>query len=62
LRALVLDRDRGPDLVKAALNAAPTGLLLNAPRPALLRFMPSLTVSEAEIDQMIEMLDGLLKA
>jgi acetylornithine/N-succinyldiaminopimelate aminotransferase len=62
LRALVLDRDRGPDLVKAALNAAPAGLLLNAPRPALLRFMPSLTVSEAEIDQMIEMLDGLLKA
>ncbi|AWI80559.1 acetylornithine transaminase [Parazoarcus communis] len=62
LRALVLDRDRGPDLVKAALNAAPTGLLLNAPRPNLLRFMPSLTVSEAEIDQMIEMLDGLLKA
>tara|TARA_R110001583_G_scaffold90145_1_gene231908 strand:+ start:7972 stop:9153 length:1182 start_codon:yes stop_codon:yes gene_type:complete len=62
LRALVLDRDRGPDLVKAALNAAPTGLLLNAPRPNLLRFMPSLTVSEAEIDQMIEMLDALLKA
>ncbi|TVT52713.1 MAG: acetylornithine transaminase [Azoarcus sp. PHD] len=62
LRALVLDSDRGPGLVKAALHAAPTGLLLNAPRPNLLRFMPSLTVSEAEIDQMIEMLDGLLKA
>lgn len=62
LRALVLDRDRGPDLVKAGLCAEPTGLLLNAPRPNLLRFMPSLTVSEAEIDQMVAMLDGLLKA
>ncbi|MBR0565500.1 acetylornithine transaminase [Azoarcus sp. L1K30] len=61
LRALVLDRDRGPALVKAALDAAPTGLLLNSPRPNLLRFMPSLTVSDAEIDQMIAMLDGLLK-
>jgi acetylornithine/N-succinyldiaminopimelate aminotransferase len=36
------------------------GLLLNAPRPNLLRFMPALNVSEAEIDQMIGMLDALL--
>ncbi len=62
LRALVLDSDRAPAIVKAALEGAPTGLLLNAPRPNLLRFMPALTVSEAEIDQMIELLDGLLKA
>ncbi len=32
------------------------GLLLNAPRPHLLRFMPALNVTEAEIDRM---LDGL---
>jgi len=62
LRALVLDSDRAPAIVKAALEGSPTGLLLNAPRPNLLRFMPSLTVSEAEIDQMTAMLDALLKA
>lgn len=60
LRALVLDSDRAPAIVKAALEGGPTGLLLNAPRPNLLRFMPSLTVSEAEIDRMVEMLDTLL--
>lgn len=60
LRALVLDSERAPAIVKAALEGSPTGLLLNAPRPNLLRFMPSLTVSEAEIDRMVEMLDTLL--
>lgn len=60
LRALVLDDDRAPDIVKAALVAEPVGLLLNAPRPNLLRFMPALTVTEAEIDQMCDILDRLL--
>ena len=36
------------------------GLLLNAPRPDSLRFMPALTVSDAEIDRMIDILDGVL--
>ena len=61
LRALMLDDDRGPAIVKAALEMDPQGLLLNAPRPNLLRFMPALNVSEGEIDQMIEALDVLLK-
>ena len=61
LRALILDDERGPDIVQRALNLAPVGLLLNAPRPNLLRFMPALNVSEAEIDQMVGLLDGLLK-
>lgn len=61
LRALVLDGDRGPALVKAALEQEPIGLLLNAARPNLLRFMPALNVSEGEIDQMIDMLDVLLR-
>ena len=61
LRALILDDDRGPAIVKAALEMDPQGLLLNAPRPNLLRFMPALNVSEGEIDQMIEALDVLLK-
>lgn len=61
LRALVLDDERGPDLVRRALEAQPHGLLLNSPRPNLLRFMPALNVSESEIDLMIEQLDGLLR-
>lgn len=60
LRALILDDERGPEIVSKALVQAPVGLLLNAPRPNLLRFMPALNVSEAEIDQMVGMLDGLL--
>ena len=62
LRALILDDERGPALVKGALEHAPQGLLLNSPRPNLLRFMPSLTVSTAEIDEMIGLLDTLLHA
>jgi acetylornithine/N-succinyldiaminopimelate aminotransferase len=61
LRALILDDERGPDLVRRALEGQPHGLLLNSPRPNLLRFMPALNVSEGEIDLMIEQLDGLLR-
>ncbi|WP_434515253.1 acetylornithine transaminase [Dechloromonas sp. ARDL1] len=61
LRALILDDERGPEIVSKALVQAPVGLLLNAPRPNLLRFMPALNVSEVEIDQMVGMLDGLLQ-
>lgn len=61
LRALILDDERGPAIVQAALKLEGVGLLLNSPRPNLLRFMPALNVSESEIDQMIELLDGLLQ-
>ena len=60
LRALILDDERGPETVQKALALTPCGLLLNSPRPNLLRFMPALNVSVAEIDQMIGLLDGLL--
>lgn len=60
LRALILDDERAPQIVQKALTMQPVGLLLNAPRPTLLRFMPALNVSEEEIDQMIAMLDALL--
>ena len=60
LRALILDDERGPEIVQKALALGPVGLLLNSPRPNLLRFMPALNVSVAEIDQMIDLLDGLL--
>lgn len=60
LRALMLADDSGPQIVQRALEQQPVGLLLNAPRPNLLRFMPALNVSESEIDTMIAMLDPLL--
>lgn len=60
LRALVMDRDDGPAIVEAARNLAPNGLLLNAPRGNLLRFMPALNVTAEEIDTMLKQLDGLI--
>ena len=60
LRALKLGRDIGPQIVEAARDLAPVGLLLNSPRPDLLRFMPALNVTTAEIDQMIAMLSDVL--
>lgn len=47
---------------KVAEEALRQGLILNAPRPHLLRFMPALTVTTEEIDQMIDILDGILDA
>jgi acetylornithine/N-succinyldiaminopimelate aminotransferase len=53
LLALALrDRDAG----KVAQAALDRGLLINAPRPDSLRFMPSLTVTRDEIDQMLGLL------
>ncbi len=60
LRALMLPGDVGAEIVSRARAIAPEGLLLNAPRANLLRFMPALTVSEAEIVQMLGMLDGVM--
>ena len=61
LRALDLDADFGGRVVAYArdgLEKHPgwenTGLLLNAPRPETLRFMPALNVTRDEIDLMIE--------
>lgn len=59
-RVLKLGHDIGPQIVEAARELQPLGLLLNAPRPNLLRFMPALNVTEGEIDQMISMLSGVL--
>ena len=60
LRALDLGRPIGPALVEAARELQPEGLLLNSPRPHLLRFMPALNVPLEEIDRMAEQLDALL--
>ena len=57
LLALDLKRDIAPQVVD---QARMRGLLINAPRPDSLRFMPALTVTDAEIDQMIGILDSVL--
>ena len=60
LRALKLGSDIGPQIVDIARDLNPVGLLLNSPRPNLLRFMPALNVTTAEIDQMIAMLSDVI--
>ncbi|MCF8199589.1 MAG: acetylornithine transaminase [Sulfuritalea sp.] len=60
LRALLLPDERAPALVTAARALNPIGMLLNAPRPSLLRFMPALNVGHDEIEQMLELLRSVL--
>jgi acetylornithine/N-succinyldiaminopimelate aminotransferase len=59
LVALDLKREIGPAVVE---GARARGLLLNAPRPGLLRFMPALNVTPGEIDAMLATLDAVLAA
>jgi acetylornithine/N-succinyldiaminopimelate aminotransferase len=54
LWALVLPEDSAERIVRACFAR---GLLLNAPRPNLLRLMPSLRVTAAEIDEMATLLE-----
>ena len=57
LLALILKDDSGTEIVA---NAFDKNLLLNAPRPNLIRFMPALNVTMEEIDLAISTLDELL--
>ena len=61
LRALMLGRDIGASLVELAREHEPQGLLINSPKPDLLRFMPALNVTEEEILTMCTTLRVLLK-
>jgi acetylornithine/N-succinyldiaminopimelate aminotransferase len=56
---LALDLKR-PIATHVAELALTRGLLINAPRPDSLRFMPALNVTDAEINQMADILDGVL--
>jgi acetylornithine/N-succinyldiaminopimelate aminotransferase len=47
---------------KVVDNALELGLLINAPRPPILRFMPALNVSRDEIDQMAKILREAIQA
>jgi acetylornithine/N-succinyldiaminopimelate aminotransferase len=57
LLAMVLAAPRATEIVDRAFAE---GLLVNAPRPDVLRFMPALNVTRHEIDHMIRMLDRVL--
>lgn len=57
LLALELRSDAGPHIVSVAREA---GLLLNAPRPHCLRFMPALNSTQAEIDEGLSVLERVL--
>jgi acetylornithine/N-succinyldiaminopimelate aminotransferase len=57
LIALDLPKGNAVDIVARAFD---NGLLLNAPRPHILRFMPALNVSRDEIDQMANVLQQQL--
>jgi acetylornithine/N-succinyldiaminopimelate aminotransferase len=58
LLALDLARDVAPAVAAAMFER---GVLINAPRPDALRFMPALNVTREEVDQMIGELDGVLE-
>jgi len=59
LWALVLPNPTAEAIVAACFD---NGLLINAPRPNLLRLMPSLRVSEAEIDELCALLEPALRS
>lgn len=61
-RGLLVALDLNRDIAsKVADLARDGGLLLNAPRPNLLRFMPALNLSEQEIDAMAETLEAAIR-
>ena len=57
---LALDLKPRADGLALVEKALAKGLLLNAPAPDALRFVPALNVSDAEIAEMLDVLDGLL--
>jgi len=59
LLALDLKHNIGPAVAAKAMEK---GLLINAPRPDSLRFMPALNVTREEIDRMAGVLDEVLAA
>ncbi len=61
LRALVLPADVAPAVVAAAQALQPVGLLLNAPRPHLIRLMPALNISAVEMDEGLALLRRALR-
>jgi acetylornithine/N-succinyldiaminopimelate aminotransferase len=57
LLALALVRGNAAEVVEHAFER---GLIINAPRPDTLRFMPALTVTRDEVDEMLKLLEPCL--
>jgi acetylornithine/N-succinyldiaminopimelate aminotransferase len=57
LWAVEFDRDAAEDVVRACISE---GLLVNAVKPSALRIMPPLTISEQDIDRVVEIVDRVL--
>jgi acetylornithine/N-succinyldiaminopimelate aminotransferase len=58
LLALRLPKPVGPDVVSVCFER---GLLVDAPRPELIRLMPALTVTEGEVNAMLAILSASLE-
>ncbi len=58
LVALILDEPVAQIIVEQCLK---NGLILNAPKPNIIRFTPSLITDKKEIDQMADILEGVMK-
>jgi acetylornithine/N-succinyldiaminopimelate aminotransferase len=62
LRALILPQPVAPHLVEAARLLPDTGLLINAPRPNVIRLMPALNVTAGEMDRFAQLLEAAWEA
>ena len=58
LIGLEMSKDISPEIVSRCLDK---GLLINAVRPSMIRFMPPLNVTKNEIDKSISILISVLK-
>jgi|SRR5690625_80211 len=60
LRVLKLDREDAGAIVTTARDLSPQGLLLNAARPNLIRFMPALNITDEDLAQGLALLEKAL--
>ncbi|MCZ6557399.1 MAG: acetylornithine/succinylornithine family transaminase [SAR324 cluster bacterium] len=58
LVAVELPQEKGPEIVQECFDQ---GLLINAPGPTTLRFMPALNISNAQVDEMMDILSAALR-
>lgn len=58
LIAFDLPMEKGSDVVSECFEE---GLIINSPRPSIIRLMPPLIITEKEIDEMIQILSSVLK-
>tara|TARA_S200000501_G_scaffold377497_1_gene436123 strand:- start:1879 stop:2616 length:738 start_codon:yes stop_codon:yes gene_type:complete len=57
IRALKLNNENANKIVSISRDLNPTGLILNSPKPDLIRFLPALNVEINEIKLMLRLLD-----